>query len=68
MITETVFDCAAVEAQVLSELCQTEPAVSIPGLLNLTQQLADAALAEACESDRAPCAAAILQTVNDALP
>ena len=68
VITETVFDCAAVEAQVLSELCQTEPAVSILGLLNLTQQLADAALAEACESDRAPCAAAILQTVNDALP
>ncbi len=28
----------------------------------------DAALAEACDSDRASCAAAILQAVTDALP
>ena len=68
VITETVFDCDAVEAQVIAELCQATPEGSIQGLLNLTQQLTDAALAEACDSDRASCAAAILQAVTDALP
>ena len=68
VITEDVFDCDAIKAQVITELCQTTPEGSHQGLLNLTQQLADAALAEACDSDRASCAAAILQTVTDALP